>query len=414
MLTHYLKTAWKVFLRRKFFTLISLFGISFTLVVLMVATAILDHAFAPYPPEVHQDRTVTVFRATMFGPHSTWNGGAGYRLLDRYARGLPGTERFSISSSPGAAQSFVGGQKITLQLRRTDADYWKILDFAFVEGRPFNAQDVAEARFLAVINAATREKLFGGRSAVGRMLEADGQRFRVIGVVPDVPVLRMIPYADVWVPLTTAKTDAYKSDVMGGYMGIVLAGSRDAIPAMKEEFKSRLKHVELPDPRVYKQIVALLETPFERMSGELFGRRGEEEIHAERLSAVMLLVALLFMLLPTINLINLNVSRIMERASEIGVRKAFGASSRTLIAQFVVENVVLTLIGAAVGFVLSFFVLRALTASGLVRYAEFHLNVRIFLYGVALALFFGVFSGVYPAWRMSRLHPVQALKGAGR
>ncbi len=52
--------------------------------------------------------------------------------------------------------------------------------------------------------------------------------------------------------------------------------------------------------------------------------------------------ALLFMLLPTVNLVNLNVSRIMERASEIGVRKAFGASSRTLVGQFVVENLVLT------------------------------------------------------------------------
>ena len=44
------------------------------------------------------------------------------------------------------------------------------------------------------------------------------------------------------------------------------------------------------------------------------------------------------MLLPTVNLVNINLSRILERASEIGVRKAFGASSRTLVGQFVVEN----------------------------------------------------------------------------
>ena len=126
------------------------------------------------------------------------------------------------------------------------------------------------------------------------------------------------------------------------------------------------------------------------------------------------IIGLLFMLLPTVNLVNLNISRIMERASEIGVRKAFGASSRTLVGQFIVENIVLTLIGAVLGFVLSYFVLRGLTASGLVRYTVFHLNARVFLYGVAIALFFGVFSGVYPAWRMSRLNPVQALKGASR
>ena len=53
----------------------------------------------------------------------------------------------------------------------------------------------------------------------------------------------------------------------------------------------------------------------------------------------MALVGFLFLLLPTVNLVNLNVSRIMERASEIGVRKSFGASSWTLVGQFVVENV---------------------------------------------------------------------------
>lgn len=414
MLTHYLKTALKVFLRRKFFTLISLFGISFTLVVLMVTTAILDNTFGPIAPEVHQDRTVTVFRATMYGPNSTWNGGAGYRLLDRYARNLPGAERFSISSAPSAAQAFVGGQKVSLQVRRTDAEYWKILQFDFLEGGPYNAQDVTEARFVAVINATTRDRLLGGRPAVGQTIEADGQRFRVVGVVPDVPVLRMIPYSDVWVPLTTAKTDAYRNNIMGGHMGIALARSAAVIPGMREEFKSRMRRAELPDPKEYVHLVAWLETPFERTAGELFGRRDEEETHPERLWAALFLVGLVFMLLPTVNLINLNVSRIMERASEVGVRKAFGASSRTLVGQFIVENLVLTLAGAAIGFVLSFFVLRGLTASGLVRYAQFHLNIRVFCYGVAIALFFGVFSGVYPAWRMSRLNPVQALKGASR
>jgi putative ABC transport system permease protein len=201
---------------------------------------------------------------------------------------------------------------------------------------------------------------------------------------------------------------------MGGHMGIVLATSADAIPAMRAEFKSRMRRVEVPAPRTFQHLVALLETPFERLGGEMFGQKDDEDIHVERLWIAIGLVGFLFMLLPTVNLINLNVSRIMERASEIGVRKAFGASSRTLVGQFIVENVVLTLIGAVFGFVLSFFVLKALTASGVVRYAVFHLNHRVFLYGVAIALFFGVVSGVYPAWRMSRLNPVQALKGASR
>jgi putative ABC transport system permease protein len=112
--------------------------------------------------------------------------------------------------------------------------------------------------------------------------------------------------------------------------------------------------------------------------------------------------------------VNLQVSRILERASEIGVRKAFGASSRTLVGQFVVENVALSLVGGALGFVLSRLVLDALSASGVLAYARFTVNSRVFLYGLGFALFFGVLSGVYPAWRMSRLHPVEALRGSTR
>ena len=122
----------------------------------------------------------------------------------------------------------------------------------------------------------------------------------------------------------------------------------------------------------------------------------------------------LFMLLPAINLINITVSRILERSSEIGVRKAFGASSMTLIGQFVVENVILTLVGGVLGLVGSWLVLRGISESGLIPYAQYQINWRVFLYGLGLALVFGVFSGVYPAWKMSRLHPVEALKGGVR
>ena len=80
---------------------------------------------------------------------------------------------------------------------------------------------------------------------------------------------------------------------------------------------------------------------------------------------ILFILMLFFILLPTINLMNINISRIIERSSEIGIRKAFGASSWTLVGQFVVENVILTLIGGVISLILAVFVLHIINSAGL-------------------------------------------------
>lgn len=418
MLKNYLKIAFKVFARRKFFTFISLFAISFTLVVLMVAVAFLDHVFGPNPAEGRNDRTLGIYFMEMKTPdrHGTWNGTTGYRFLDRHTRNLPNVEKMSIFSEPRQVISYLNGEKIQSYLKRTDGEFWEILTFRFLEGAPYTVEDEKNRNFVAVINDATRKKFFGNEAAVGKTIEVDGQNFRVVGVVENVPFLRQVPFSDVWVPISTMKTDTYRNELMGDFMALYLARSENDFQTMRDEFKVRLNSVEFPDPKEWNLMLGQLDTYFEAISRQFVGSRDDngQSSRPGRLLAAMIIIAILFMLLPTINLININVSRIMERASEIGVRKAFGASSWTLVGQFIVENIVLTLVGGGIGFLLSRFVLQFITNSGWFPYAEFHLNYRLFLGGLGLAVIFGLFSGVYPAWKMSRLHPVQALKGAVR
>ncbi len=413
MLKNYLKIAFKVFLRRKFFTFISLFAISFTLVVLMVGAAFIDHIFGQQPPENKQDRTIGVFQMKMKCPKGdcTWTSPGGYKFFDRYTRNLPNVDVMSLSTEANIVYSYLNGEKIGSYLKRTDGEFWQIMDFTFLEGGPYTSDDEKNANFVAVINQATRQKFFGEGSAVGKTIEIDGQRFRVVGVVKNVPYLRQTPFADIWAPISTQKTAGYRDELMGNFIALFLARSSSDFPAIKQEFQDRLKRVEFPDPKEWNQIYGHAETYFEFMSRSLSNSRTGEVSRTGRAMAVILLAMVLFMLLPTINLININVSRIMERAGEIGVRKAFGASSWTLVGQFVVENILLTLIGGVIGFLLSRFVLGAVTNSGFFPYADFQINYRVFLYGLAIAVFFGLMSGVYPAWKMSRLHPVQALKG---
>jgi putative ABC transport system permease protein len=417
MIRNYLKVALKVLGRRKFFTFISLFGISVTLVVLMVATAMLDQVFAPGAPEVHSDRTLGIYQIGLRNESFTYTGFAGYGLLDRVLRNLtkevPGVERTSILSVQSTAISYLNGKRVESWFKRTDGEFWRILDFKFLEGQPFSQDDEKNGNHVAVINASTRDRFFGGQPAVGKSIEIDGQTFRVVGVVKDVPVLRVIAFSDVWVPISTFKSSTYRQDYIGDFMAILLARSASDFPAIKSEVATRLKAAEagIPNPEMYKWIFGGADTLLGAFSRIFFSTNSLADSHPERLLGLLFLLMMLFMILPTVNLVNINLSRILDRSSEIGVRKAFGASSWTLVGQFVVENVVLTLIGAGIGLLLASAVLSALNASGAIPYSDLHLNGRVFLYGLAIALFFGLFSGVYPAWRMSKLHPVQALRG---
>ncbi len=412
MFRNYLKVAFKVFLRRKFFTFISLFAISFTLMVLMVAVALLDHVIGPLPPENKLQRTLGFYSLQLRAENNSSTGLLGYGFLDRYARNLPGVEKMSIFEQVGYKDAYRNSEKISLYVKRADGEFWQIHEFNFLEGNPFTSDDDKNVNFVAVINESTRRKFFDDRSALGQTIEVDGQRFRIVGVVADVPILRLVPFADIWVPISTTGAVDYRRKLQGSYQAALLARSRADFPAIKSEFASRLPSVEFPNPKDFNEARTGADTRFEALARMTVGNG--RETYPNTLLGILLGIALLFMVLPTVNLINLNVSRILERASEIGVRKAFGASSWTLIGQFVVENVVLTLLGGVIGLALSIFVLRLVNQSGLIPYADFQLNYRIFLYGLALAIFFGLFSGVYPAWKMSRLNPVEALKGGTR
>lgn len=414
MLRSYVKLAWKVLRRRPLFTAVSLFGVAVTLVVLMVATATLDQIFGARAPETKLRRTLGVQFAVVKSEHWTRNGAAGYRLLTEAAlpmREQPWVEEVSLSTMPEGVVTYVRGERISMSLKRTDGAFWRAMEFRFLEGGPFTEADDREGRAVAVVNATTKKRLFGEGAAVGKEVDIDGRLYRVVGVVPDVPFLRFVPFADVWAPISSLPDGAWKKELVGNFMAVIVAKRRADLPKVRAEFDERRARVAVEKP--FTQLDASAETLFESFSRFFFASDGGGS-RAGRLAAALSVGALLFMLLPAVNLVNLNVSRILERAAEIGVRKAFGASSSHLVLQFVVENVVLCLLGGGIGLVLSLGALDVVERTGFIPYADFRLNLRVFLAGAGLALFFGLLSGVYPAFRMARLHPVEALKGRSR
>ncbi|HKR63165.1 MAG TPA: ABC transporter permease [Thermoanaerobaculia bacterium] len=415
MLANYFKIALKVLGRRKFFTFISLFGISLTLVVLMIVTAVLDNLFAPRAPETRFDRALVIYTIGIYGSQGGITGNPGYGFLDKYVRKLAAAEKTTFFTDTERTILYHRGRKIETRVRATDGAYWQILDFKFLEGSPYTQEDDDNANHVAVISRKMRDQLFGRSNATGQMFEMDGQRFRVTGVVDDISIFRTAGFGDIWIPNMTQKGASWKQQMNGQYNAVILARSTADFPKLRREFDERLTHFVFEDPKNFNRVVAGLDTPFEAFARSMHFSNEMTAVQAAKIvRLIFLILGLLFISLPTMNLVSINLSRILERASEIGVRKAFGASSRALVSQFVLENVLLTVIGGFIGFILSVLALHAISSADLLPNAVFDINLRIFFYGMLLAAVFGVISGVYPAWRMSRLQPVLALRGGAQ
>jgi len=409
MLKNYFKIAIAVLKRRKFFTFISLFGISFTITILVVLTAFIDKVINDKYPDKKRDRLLFVNGIEQRGPQAMNGTALSYYFFTHYVATLKTPYKMAISSRFEGTNTYVNNKKVAINFKYTSDTFWEVLDFDFLEGKPYTKQQNDNGEHVCVISEDTKKAYFGDvPSVVGKYIEADNVQYRVNGVVRNVPITTYMLYSDIYLPYSAAKID-YKSNTSygGPNMIILMAESNSDIPKIQKEFEEMVSRLPMSD-KMYNKIYCHADT---FITG--YVRTGNEEQSGVviALTAIFIFV-LLVMLLPTLNLVNINITRIMERSSEIGVRKAFGASSRTLVYQFIVENLILTFLGGLIGIVLSFFIIRIINNANLIDNVVLSLNMTVLLYAFLTCLIFGLLSGVYPAWRMSKLNVVNALKAS--
>ena len=413
MLKNYFKIAIAVLKRRKFFTFISLFGISFTLTIIIVLTAFIDNVISPNYPETNRDKSLYILLVKQTDPkhHGQMSGPASYHFMNKYAGSLKTPAKVAICTFFSATNAYVNSKKLVVNMKFTNNAFWEVMQYQFLEGKPYNQQQIDNGERVAVITEDTRNAYFGdAASVVGKYIETDNIQYRVAGVVKTPPITMIVSYADIFVPYTLSKKNYKDQNYNGEYCAVLLANSKADLPKMKAEYASVVSKIP-PDPsrKEFSELTSYADTYLESfIRSSPLGGKSDSGVGI--FIAILLAFVLLFMLVPTLNLVNINISRIMERSSEIGVRKAFGASSGTLIYQFIIENILLTFFGAVIGVVLSFIILQVINSSSLISNLHLTINITVLFISLLACLLFGLLSGVYPAWRMSRLHVVNALK----
>ncbi|MFT6732586.1 MAG: putative ABC transport system permease protein [Polaribacter sp.] len=412
MLKNYLLTAWKVFLRRKLFTFINLFGICLTLTIIVVATRVADNHLHPKGPEKNNSHYLVVSHLVMTNKSHTRTQSIypGFKFINDYVSPLKVPEIISIYTKLNKISTYIQGKKIEYTIRRTDANYWRILDFEYVDGEAYSQEQFNLGKAVAVLNQTTAEQYFGQESAVGKTIIIQKKKYEIVGVVQNVPRTEIDAFSDIWLPFTTLPSTSYRQQVSGVFSAMLHHSNPKQLENIQQEFTSRLQQdfVAIDE---YTQAFSHADNPLQAMARDIFGDSKSFENYTSTLIIAICIISFLFMLLPSINMVNLNISRILERASEIGVRKAYGATTLQLVWQFIVENVLLTLIGGVLALLFSSFILASIEMSGLIPYVEFPFNLNVFVISLLMTLVFSLVSGVYPAFKMAKLDPVLALKG---
>jgi putative ABC transport system permease protein len=304
----------------------------------------------------------------------------------------------------GQAELTYAGQGTTASLVGVTEDYIKVQNVELSEGEFFSSVQVNGIASAVILGANVAEELFGRSDGlVGETVRVGGQPFRVVALLKKEGGSQFGSGDDqIMVPLTTAQArlipGAVKNEVSMIYVSAITS---DAVTAAEDEASLILRD---------RHNIKLAEDDFSIMSQEMFLDM------ASTVTGVFTVflggVAGISLLVGGIGIMNIMLVSVTERTKEIGLRKAVGAKKNDILAQFLIESSLLSLLGGALGIVLGW--LLALGVGKIAAANDFLLDPAITLNAILLATLFsaavGLFFGIYPANRAAQLEPIEALR----
>jgi putative ABC transport system permease protein len=263
------------------------------------------------------------------------------------------------------------------------------------QGKWYTFEDEAAANRVCVLGWMPYQELFGNDNAVGATVRIKNQNFTVVGVVSYKGGSGMWnPDDQIYIPLSTAKTRLLGRTNLDN---IVIQGwNTELLPLMQTQVEETLSR---------KRRNASGEPLFRVMNQGEWIEQMEQQTRL--LSLLLAGIASVSLLVGGIGIMNIMLVSVTERTREIGLRKAIGARRETILSQFLLESVVMCLVGGVLG------ILFGLAAVSFIA-GLFKVPPTINTQAIALAFGFsalvGVFFGLYPAMRASRLQPIEALR----
>ena len=296
-----------------------------------------------------------------------------------------------------------GSNAETVQLYGTTAAYYNIQGLSMLLGRYIKSADVENASNICVINENAAQELIGYSDCIGEEISLNGIKFKVVGVLEDNDDSLTAVFSSnslaVYIPYTSLVR--LSSSVSSKITSFYVSAETDGTTAEAES--------------------AMYSILYERFAqDEDAFEIDTQDALEDTMSSVTSILAILLggiagisLIVGGIGIMNIMLVTVTERTREIGIRKAIGASRGVILQQFLLESVVLCMLGCAIGIFLSWGTLRIISVVVASLDLTFKMNGAVVLIAVLFCFIIGVGFGLYPANKAAKMKPIDALHYGG-
>ena len=305
-----------------------------------------------------------------------------------------------ISSSVTATAD---GESGSVTVYGTTPAFYEVQGMQLAMGRFLKTSDVTNHTYVCVINETAATELVGYVDCVDEAISLDGVKYTIVGVLSNnedsLTSLMSSGIMAVYLPYTSLLrlSDSLTSDVTSFYVSAPENGNMETVEAAMTELL--MERFEEDDEAFSVSSQSILEETMSSITSVL-------TILLGGIAAISLVVG-------GIGIMNIMLVTVTERTREIGIRKAIGASRGTILSQFLMEAVVLCMMGCALGIFLSWAILQTVSTVVSSLNMTFSLDGGVVLIAVVFCFVIGVVFGLYPANKAAKMKPIDALHYGG-
>ena len=308
--------------------------------------------------------------------------------------------------APYASDSLTGsagGESGTFTVYGTTPAYYDIQDLQLSMGRWLKTADLENNSYVCVINETAAEELIGYVDCVGQAISLSGVKYTIVGVLTDDDnsltsvfssgsMVAYLPYTSLLRLSSSVVQEITAFYVSAPENGTVETAETVMTQLLLERFDADEDAFEVSSQNVLEDTMSSVTSMLTVMLGGI--------------AAISLVVG-------GIGIMNIMMVTVTERTREIGIRKAIGASRGTILSQFLMEAVVLCMMGCCLGIFLSWAILQIVNTVVVSLDMTFHLDTGVVLVAVGFCFIIGIVFGLYPANKAAKMKPIDALHYGG-